>query len=45
LIGEDSFSSCLKKYFNTFAWANTTFSDFIKILKPEFEAKVSFSFE
>ena len=45
LLGSESFSKCLKKYFITYEWGNATLTDFMETLRPEFEAKCTFSFD
>lgn len=43
-MSEESFSKALGKYFNKFAFKNTTLNDFIDTLNEEFDQKkVGFS--
>lgn len=43
-MGEEAFSKALSKYFNKYAYKNTTLDDFINTLNEEFDGdKVGFS--
>lgn len=41
LIGHDNFSAGLKKYFDRFAWGNTTIDDLLEDLEEYFPAEVT----